>query len=198
MVPPCQVPPSNDDDAILTPSHTLEWRLLGMQSSVMAFQPELGPGRHCNNNSVSPSRFKSPPTVSHICIQASWLPVSDNNSLRCLTYHASATLISGSAANFLLFSCVINFFHFASVPCLLWYFKLIADIIATSSVDATSGKNLWYVDYTSCCSDTTLVWNRTRPPSYCPNTSQLFISLWFSKYKKQYYFDQGNKCREVR
>ena len=133
-----------------------------------------------------PSRFKSPPTVSHICIQASWLPVSDNNSLRCLTYHASATLISGSAANFLLFSCVINFFHFASVPCLLWYFKLIADIIATTSVDATSGKNLWYVDYTSCCSDTTLVWNRTRPPSYCPNTSQLFISRWFSKYKKQY------------
>ena len=71
---------------------------------------------------------------------------------------------------------------------LLWYFKLIADIIATTSVDATSGKNLWYVDCTSCCSDTTLVWNRTRPPSYCPNTSQLYISHIFSKCKKQILF----------
>ena len=154
----------------------------------MAFQPELGPGRHCNNNSVSPSRFKSPPpqcpTFVSKLLGSQFLITKDklkmsHLSCKCNSHFRQCRQFSPFLLRDQLFPLYLR---------LLWYFKLIADIIATTSVDATSGKNLWYVDCTSCCSDTTLVWNRTRPPSYCPNTSQLYISLSdFPNTRNKYY-----------
>ena len=192
MVPPSQFPPSNDDAAIK--NCTNPFTHIGMKSTWDAIIRDGLPAPGSGQVGIAITT-PFPPAVSNLPPQcptfvskllgSQFLITKDklkmsHLSCKCNSHFRQCRQFSPFLLRDQLFPLYLR---------LLWYFKLIADIIATTSVDATSGKNLWYVDCTSCCSDTTLVWNRTRPPSYCPNTSQLFISLWFSKYKKQYYFE---------
>ena len=92
----------------------------------------------------------------------------DSHFTKWLPYHAIAILISGAAANFLLFSCVRNFFFPGALSLAGWATLNITNIVPRNwhlcHLERICGMLM------ACCSpDTTWVWNRIPTTSYCPN-----------------------------
>ena len=157
----------------INPSRTSAWRIVEMQSSMEALHM-LGQV----DNAITTQSLQEFTLAAAISIHlwtifksdSGWKRTMwfDSHFTKWLPYHAIAILISGAAANFLLFSCVRNFFFPGALSLAGWATLNITNIVPRNwhlcHLERICGMLM------ACCSpDTTWVWNRIPTKSYCPN-----------------------------